>query len=291
MEHICEISSTMSYLLEETNRTTENIETGLTELDNITSGCRKSELIVIGSEVKMGNTPFLITLLRNIVYEKNISAAYFSLKQSKYLVTSYLLSNICDVEIKYLRDGKLNPSQKMDIEKALTKIDNSPLYIDDRSDLSVSDIKNSLYELRTEDHVNIDVIFVDGLNLMNYRGELCMHSDKALGLTILGLKELAKLFQIPVFVTYQMDSITRSGSEKRPFLCDLTEKNKLFSAADMMWFIYRPEYYHITEDEDGNSMLGKAEIIAAGQGANGIATVSFRRQYSKFEDRYSGFTF
>jgi len=284
MEHIYEISSTMSYNLEETNRLTENIETGLTELDKITAGCRKSELIVIGSEVKMGNTPFLITLLRNIVYEKNLSAAYFSLQQSKFLVTSYLISNICNVEVQHLRDGKLMPSQKMDVNEALTKIEKSPLYIDDRSELTVSDIKDSLYELRIDDEVNIDVIFIDGLNLMNYNGELCMHSEKSLGITLLDLKKIAKLFEVPVFITYEMDSIIRSGNERRPFQCDLTEKNKLFNAADMMWFIYRPEYYHITEDEDGKSLLGIAEIIAAGQGANGIAKVAFRGQYSKFED-------
>ena len=98
------------------------------------------------------------------------------------------------------------------------------------------------------------------------------------------MASLAKLFEVPVLVTYQMDYRTRSISERRPNLCDLIEKNKLFSAADMMWFIYRPESDHITEDEDGNSLLGKAEIIASGQGANGIAIVAYKGQYSKFEN-------
>lgn len=291
MEDIAEIASTMRYQLTETGSTTENINTGLTELNNITAGCRKSELILIAGKPKMGKTAFMISLLRNMAYERKVdmfenrlSVAYFSVQESKFLVMSYLLSNICSVEVQQLRDGKLMPSQKMDIEEALTKIEKSPLYIVDRSELSVSDIKDSIYELSSEYEKSVDVLFIDGLNLMNYEGELCMHSDKAFTITLLGLKSLAKSLEVPIFVSYQMDYITRSISGRHPSLSDLIEKNKLFTVADMIWFIYRPESDRITEDEDGNSLLGKAEIIVVGQEANGIAKVAYKRQYSKFED-------
>ena len=292
MEHIGELGSTMSFLLEESNRTTENIESGLTELDKITAGCRKSELIVIAGERKMGKTALMITLLRNMLYEKRVSLfdnklsiAYFSVLENKFLVTSYLLSNICNVSIQQLRDGKLMPSQKMDIEHALKKIEGSSLFIDDRSELSVSEIQQSLEDLNNEEKVNIDALFVDGLNLMNYAGELCMHSDKALGLTILGLKALAKSYEVPVFVSFQTDQTDTERSETRPCSCDLYKKNSQFDSSDMMWFIYRPEYYHITEDLNGNSLIGSAEVIVSkNAGHTGIAKMNFKYDFYRFED-------
>ena len=292
MEHIGELGSTMSFLLEESNRTTENIESGLTELDKITAGCRKSELIVIAGERKMGKTALMITLLRNMLYEKRVSLfdnklsiAYFSVLENKFLVTSYLLSNICNVSIQQLRDGKLMPSQKMDIEHALKKIEGSSLFIDDRSELSVSDIKESLEKLSIEDNARIDAIFIDGLNLMNLDGELCMHTDKALGLTILGLKALAKSYEVPVFVSFQTDQTDTERSETRPCSCDLYKKNNLFDSADMMWFIYRPEYYQITEDLNGNSLIGTAEVIVSkNAGHTGVAKMNFKHDFHRFED-------
>ena len=292
MEHIGEISSDMAYLLDESNRTTENIETGMIELDKITAGCRNSELIVIAGERRMGKTAFMITLLRNMLYERmvslfenKLSIAYFSVVENKFLVTSYLISNICNVSIQQLRDGKLMPSQKLDIEVALKEIEGSSLYIDDRSELSVSDIKKSLEELHTEEEVRIDALFVDGLNLMNQDGELCMHSDKALGLTILGLKSLAKSYEVPVFVSYQTDQPNNERSETRPCVYDLYKKNSLFTTADMIWFIYRPEYYHITEDLNGDSVIGTAEVIVSkSAGITGIAKMAFKRDFHRFEN-------
>jgi len=292
MEHIEEISSTMAYLVREYNRTTENIETGLTELDKITAGCRKSELIVIAGDRKMGKTAFMITLLRNMLYERRVSLfenklsiAYFSVVENKFLVTSYLLSNMCNVSIQNLRVGNIMPSQKMDIEDALQKIEISSLYIDDRSELSVTDIKKSLEEHCTEDKVRIDALFIDGLNLMNYDGELCIHSDKALGLTILGLKALAKSYEVPVFVTFQTDQTDRERPEMKPCVWDLYEKNSLFDSADMMWFIYQPECYHITEDLDGNNLIGTAEVIVSkNAGHTGIAKMNYKRAFYRFED-------
>ena len=292
MENIAEIASTMRYLIEETGSTTENIKTGLTELDNITAGCRKSELILIAGERKMGKTAFIISLLRNMAYERKVnmlenrlSVAYFSVQKSKFLVMSYLLSNICSVEVQQLRDGKLMPSQKMDIEETLSKIEITSFYIDDRSELSIADLKSSLKEFCNEEG-KLDALFIDGLNLMNHDGELCLHNEKALGLTMLGLKSLAKEYEIPVFVTYEQKKTTSTVKyEDRHFLYDIYKENKFLMVADMIWILYRPEYYHIVEDEDGNSLLGIAEVIVSkNTGKTGTAKVAFKHNYFRFED-------
>jgi replicative DNA helicase len=276
----------MSYYLEEKNRITENIMTGISELDNITSGCRKSELIVIGSEVNRCNSPLLITILRNIICVNKMSAIYFSLQQSKYSVTSFLISNASNIEVQMLRNGKLNPSEVLVINQVIEEIEKTLLYIDDSSELSVSVITDRIYKQISEIDRNINAIFIDGLNFMNYDGELCMHSDKALELTLLGLKSLAKKNEVPVFVTYQMDNINRPNNynNKRPKYTDLFEKNKLFHIADIIWLIYQPEYYQIVEDDEGNSLIGKAEIITTGNHAYGIAKVAFNSHLGKIED-------
>lgn len=292
MEHIAEIASTMRYQITETGSATENINTGLTELDNITAGCRKSELILIAGERKMGKTAFMTSLLRNMAFERKVdvlenrlSVAYFSLSESKFLVTSYLLSNICSVEVQQLRDGKLMPSQKMDIEEALSKIEVTSFYIDDRSELSVTDLKISLNEFCNEEG-RLDALFIDGLNFMNHEGEICLNNKTALGLTMLSLKSLAKEYEIPVFVTYEQKKITSTVKyEDRHFLYDLYNENKFLRLADMIWILYRPEYFRIVEDEDGNSLIGTAEVIVAeNTGNTGTAKLAFKSNYLRFEN-------
>ena len=281
MERISEFCSNMGYQLGETNKLIVGIETGFHELDDITGGFRKSELTIITAETKMGKTPLLLSILKNMVYNNSKSVVYFSLYESKFQILSYLFSNICDIKLEDLLVRKLNDDKIVILNNAINKIEDSSLYIDDSSDLSLTLINEKLDILINEDEIQFDAIFVDGLKLMTHDGNLFSTNKKTMDLILLGLKAIAKMYEVPIIVTYELDAIRGvSMNDKRPQLSDLDEKTNLFRKTDMIWFIYRAEYYHITEDENGESTIGTAEIIVAKN--NGTVQLRFNPYCSKF---------
>ena len=263
------------------------IPTGYVKLDDMTSGWQASDLVIIAGRPAMGKTSFALSLARNIAIDQKIPVAFFSLEMSNVQLVNRLISNVCEISGKTILNGQLSDEEWERFDRNVRKMEGAPFYIDDTPGLSIFELRTKARRLVREKDVKL--IMIDYLQLMNANGMRFGSRQEEVSNISRSLKGLAKELNIPILALSQLNRTVenREGIDgKRPQLSDLRESGAIEQDADMVCFVHRPEYYRIMEDEHGNDMRGKAQILIAKhrKGATGDVLLKFRGEFTRFEN-------
>jgi replicative DNA helicase len=260
-------------------------------LDKITSGWQRSDLIIIAARPAMGKTAFVLSMAKNMAVDYNCPVALFSLEMSNVQLVNRLIMNVCQLEGEKIKNGQLDHYEWEKFDRDITQLMDAPVYIDDTPSLSIFELRSKARRLVKEHKVQC--LIIDYLQLMNASGMNFGSREQEVSIISRSLKGLAKELDIPIIALSQLNRGVegRSGPEgKRPQLSDLRESGAIEQDADMVCFIHRPEYYKITEDAAGNSLVGIAEIIVAKHrnGATDDIQLKFKNVYAKFLNKDEG---
>lgn len=261
------------------------IPSGLTALDRLTSGWQKSDLVIIAARPAMGKTALVLSMARNAAVDFNKGVAVFSLEMSSLQLVTRLIASESELSSEKLKKGNLEDYEFQQLNDKIKKLAEAPLFIDDTPGLSVFELRAKARRLK-EQH-KIELIIVDYLQLMTAGGEGKGNREQEIATISRSLKGLAKELEIPVIALSQLSrAVETRGGDKRPQLSDLRESGAIEQDADMVMFIHRPEYYNITEDENGASTVGVAELIIAKHrnGPVDSAKTRYIGQFTKFVD-------
>lgn len=263
------------------------IPSGLIELDKITGGWQKSDLIIIAARPAMGKTALAVSIGKNAAMRFNIPTAIYSLEMSETQLMRRVISAEAEINSYQLKRPKsLSEDDWGTIRNAVGNISNAPLFIDDTPSLSVFELRAKARRMKEKD--GIQLIIVDYLQLMTAGIDTGKSNrEQEISFISRSLKALAKDLEIPVIALSQLSRAVESrGGDKKPQLSDLRESGAIEQDADIVIFPHRPEYYGITQDGDGNSTVGLGELIIAKhrEGATDTAIVKYVAQYTKFCD-------
>lgn len=266
------------------------IPSGFTDLDRITAGWQKSDLIILAARPGMGKTAFVLSMARNIAVDFNIPIAFFSLEMASIQLVTRLISSESQLPADKLKKGNLEDYEWQQLNSKIGNLVDAPLYIDDTPALSIFELRAKCRRLKAQH--GIQMIVIDYIQLMSAGGDKG-NREQEISTISRSLKALAKELNVPIITLSQLNrSVETRGGNKRPLLSDLRESGAIEQDADMVCFIYRPEYYKIDEDETGNSTAGMAELIIAKHRNGPLADVKMRfiGQFAKFTD-YEGPTY
>ena len=263
------------------------LSTGYTKLDDYTSGWQPSDLVIIAGRPAMGKTSFALSLAKNIAVDLQEPIAFFSLEMSNVQLVNRLISNVCEISGKKILNGQLDDEEWSRLDKSISALQNAPIYIDDTPGMSIFELRTKARRLVREKGVKI--IMIDYLQLMNASGARFGSRQEEVSTISRSLKGLAKELNIPVLALSQLNRTVenRDGLEgKRPQLSDLRESGAIEQGADMVLFVHRPEYYRLFQDEKGNDLRGKAQIIIAKhrKGSTGDVLLNFKGEYTRFDN-------
>ena len=261
------------------------VPSGFHSLDKLTSGWQKSDLIIIAARPAMGKTAFILSMAKNMAVDYNSPVAVFSLEMSNVQLVNRLIMNVCQLEGEKIKNGQLDNYEWEKFDRDVTQLMDAPIFIDDTPSLSIFELRSKARRLVREHKV--ECIIIDYLQLMNASGMSFGSREQEVSIISRSLKGLAKELDIPIIALSQLNRGVegRTGLEgKRPQLSDLRESGAIEQDADMVCFIHRPEYYKLTEDAQGNSLVGIAEIIVAKHrnGATDDVKLRFKNVYAKF---------
>ncbi len=243
------------------------VATGFTLLDKITSGWQPSDLVIIAARPGMGKTAFVLSMARNIAIDFGHPVALFSLEMSSVQLITRLISSETGLSSEKLRTGKLEKHEWEQLSIKVKNLEKAPLFIDDTPSLSIFDLRAKSRRLASQH--GIKLIIVDYLQLMTAggsNGKGIGNREQEISTISRNLKALAKELAVPVIALSQLSrAVETRGSSKRPLLSDLRESGAIEQDADIVSFIYRPEYYKIDEwdDDEQSPTAGQAEFIIA----------------------------
>lgn len=271
------------------------IATGFEKLDKITSGWQPSDLIIIAARPGMGKTAFVLSMARNIAIDFGKPVALFSLEMSSVQLITRLISSETGLSSEKLRTGKLEKHEWEQLSIKVKNLEKAPLFIDDSPSLSIFDLRAKARRLASQH--GIKLIIVDYLQLMTAggNGKGVGNREQEISTISRNLKALAKELSIPVIALSQLSrAVETRGSSKRPLLSDLRESGAIEQDADIVSFIYRPEYYKIDEwdDDEQSPTAGQAEFIIAKHRNGSLESIrlKFIGNLGKFDnlEDYSG---
>ena len=272
------------------------IPSGFTELDKITSGWQKSDLVIIAARPAMGKTAFVLSMAKNIAVDFNIPVAIFSLEMSNVQLVNRLIMNVCEIEGNKIRNGRLTKAEWDKLEHSIGVLETAPIYVDDTPGLSVFELQSKARKL-VKEH-KIQMIIIDYLQLMNANGMNFGSREQEVSIISRNLKGLAKELDIPVIALSQLsravekrDSSNSNVDGKKPLLSDLRESGAIEQDADMVCFIHRPEYYKLYDDGNGKDLRGLGQIIVAKHrnGATDEIWLRFIGKYTRFQNENDAF--
>jgi replicative DNA helicase len=263
------------------------VPSGFTDLDRMTSGWQPSDLVILAARPAMGKTAFALTLARNAAVEFQKGVAVFSLEMSSLQLVTRLISSESQLSAGKLKNGNLKDYEIEQIHAKIGGLSEAPIFIDDTPGISVFELRAKARRLKSQH--DIQLLIVDYLQLMTAGsdGNKGGNREQEISTISRSLKSIAKELNIPVIALSQISRAVESrGGDRRPQLSDLRESGSIEQDADMVMFINRPEYYGITEDEEGNSTLSLANIIIAKHrnGAVGDVQLKFTAELAKFSD-------
>lgn len=267
------------------------VASGFTELDRMTSGWQKSDLVIIAARPAMGKTAFVLSCARNAAVDFHKPVVVFSLEMSSVQLVNRLISGETEVEQEKIRKGNLEEWEWQQIHSKIGRLEQAPLIIDDTPALNIFEFRAKCRRLKSQ--YDIQLIIIDYLQLMHGKSDgKGGNREQEIGSISRALKSVAKELNVPVIALSQLSRAveTRPGASKRPMLSDLRESGSIEQDADMVLFLYRPEYYGMTEDEDGSPTQGVGEVIIAKHrnGETGRVRLKFVGKFVKFTDLDQG---
>jgi replicative DNA helicase len=265
------------------------VPSGYTELDRITQGWQKSDLIILAARPSMGKTAFALNLARNAAVNFNRPIAFFSLEMSSVQLVTRLISTETSLTADKLRSGDLAEYEWQQLNTKVTPLTDAPIFIDDTPQLSVFELRAKCRRLKQQH--DIQMVFIDYLQLMTAKGEKGLNREQEISTISRSLKSLAKELEIPVLALSQLSrSVEQRPGSKKPILSDLRESGAIEQDADMVMFIYRPEYYKDGVDaEDKPKGYTIIDIAKHRNGKLGEVELRFVGQYARFEEMEQGF--
>lgn len=274
--------------IEKARKNTDGISgvpTGFRDLDRLTSGWQKSDMIVIAARPAMGKTAFVLSMARNIAVDYNMGVALFSLEMSSVQLVKRLISSEARIDAEKLRKGDLADHEFQQIHSRIRKLAEAPIYIDDTPGISIFELRAKCRRMKQKH--DIQIVIIDYLQLMTAgTGKNAGNREQEISQISRSIKEIAKELNVPVLALSQLSrSVEQRGGDKRPILSDLRESGAIEQDADIVSFIYRAEYYGLLEDEQGPTQ-GMGDIIIAKHrnGATDSVRLKFIGKYARFEN-------
>lgn len=263
------------------------VPTAFYELDTMTNGLQKSDLIILAARPSMGKTAFALNIAQNVAIKAKVPVALFSLEMSKEQLLQRMLCSEAEVDTQRLKTGNMQSKDWEKLANAMNEFSQAPIYIDDTSGCTLTDLRAKCRRLKMEEK-NLGLIVIDYLQLMESSGR----EDRMQAISAIsrGLKTLARELDVPVIALSQLSRAVESRTDKRPMLSDLRESGAIEQDADIVMFIYRDEYYRKSDDGDEEvqkaAAKGESEIIIAKHRNGPVGTVKllFQGNITKFKN-------
>ena len=261
------------------------VASGFINLDRVTGGWQRSDLVIIAARPGMGKTSFVLSMARNAAMMANKPVALFSLEMSSLQLTTRLMAAEASLPMEKLRKGNLANYELAQLESKVRELSDAPIYIDDTPALNIFELRAKARRLKMQH--GISMIIIDYLQLMSGGGDNRGNREQEISTISRSLKNIAKELDIPVIALSQLSrAVETRGGTKRPQLSDLRESGAIEQDADMVIFLYRGDYYGIEVDENNQPIKGKTEVIIAKHRNGSLETVpiKFVHNLAKFEE-------
>jgi replicative DNA helicase len=256
------------------------IPSGYRELDLLTSGFQPGNLVILAARPSMGKSALGLCVAANLGVRHSVPVALFTLEMSKSEVTQRMMCSEAKVESQRLRSGRLAPDDWPRLTAACDRLMKAPIYVDDTGSTTIMELRSKARRLKSREP-NLGLIIVDYLQLMT-SGSSAENRVQEVSQISRALKVLARELEVPILAMSQLSRAVEQRHDKRPLLSDLRESGSLEQDSDLVFFVYRDEYYLGEESEQ----QGIAEVILAKHrnGPTGTVKLSFLRRYAKFAD-------
>jgi replicative DNA helicase len=262
------------------------VPTGFNSLDKLTGGWQRSDMVVLAARPGMGKTAFVLSMARNMAVDHDVPVAVFSLEMSSAQLVQRLVAAESELSSEKFRKGDLQDYEYQQLQSRIKNLAKAKLFIDDTPALSVFELRAKCRRLKQKH--GISMVIIDYLQLMTAGGDNGKgNREQEISAISRSIKSIAKELDVPVIALSQLSrSVETRGGDKRPILSDLRESGAIEQDADIVCFIYRPEYYGITEDADGMDTENMGELIVAKHRNGGLDTVKlkFTKHLAKFSD-------
>ena len=262
------------------------VPTGFVDLDEMTSGFQKSDLVIVAARPSMGKTSFVLNTALHCGIEARKSVGIFSLEMSKEQLFMRMLTSEARVDAHRFRGGFLGEQDYARLVDAFARLHDAKVFIDDTPSVGILEMRAKSRRLKLEH--GLDMIVVDYLQLMQGRGRFESRQQELASISR-SLKILAKELDIPIVALSQLSRAPEARSDHRPQLSDLRESGALEQDADVVMFIFREDMYAV-DGERNPETEGTAEIIVGKQrnGPTGTVRLAFLKQYTRFENLAQG---
>lgn len=263
------------------------VPSGFTAVDRVTSGWQQSDLIIIAARPGMGKTAFVLSMARNMAVDHKKAVAIFSLEMSSVQLITRMIASETGINSEKLRKGSLSEADWVTLTTQVKNLEDTKLFIDDTPALSIFDLRAKCRRLASQN--TLDVIVIDYLQLMTAGSDKKGSGNREQEISTISrsLKSLAKELNVPVIALSQLSrAVETRSTSKRPQLSDLRESGAIEQDADIVSFIYRPEYYQMPTFENGDPSTNAAELIIAKHRNGSLEDVRLRFEGSlaKFSD-------
>lgn len=255
------------------------IPCGFYDLDAMTSGFSRSDLIIIAGRPSMGKTSFALNISLNIAKEQKLPVAIFSLEMSKEQLAQRLLSSEAKIASNRLRSGRISQNEFEPLADAVANLSELPIFIDDTANLSVMQMRSQVRRLQAQQKNKLGLVLLDYLQLMEGSGS--DNRVQELSRITRSLKGLAREINVPIIALSQLSRGVEQRNNKRPMLSDLRESGSIEQDADLVIMLYRDEYYNPDTPDRG---LAEVLIVKHRNGPTGTVKLLFKAELTKFEN-------
>src|ERR687898_499771 len=259
------------------------VETGFEDLDRLTTGFHKSDLIILAARPAMGKTAMALNAIWHASGERKLPVAIFSLEMSKEQLVQRLIAQVTRIPAQALRSGNVRAEDWPKLVRGVAEVSRAPIWIDDTAGVTLMEIRAKVRRLASQLNVAggmpLSLVVVDYLQLMVGQGNRAENRQQEIADISRGLKVLARDLDVPVLAIAQLSRAVEARHDKRPLLSDLSDSGAIEQDADMVMFLYRDEYYNSESDDKGI-----AEVIVGKHrnGPTGKVQLAWLEQYTKF---------
>lgn len=270
------------------------VPSGFTALDKLTSGWQKTDLIILAARPAVGKTAFCLNLAMNAAMHagKPFPVAFFSLEMGAGQIVKRMLAAVTEVTMDAITKGRMQEHEFVQMTQRMNKLASAPIFLDDQAALNIFELRAKARRLKQKH--DIQMIIIDYLQLMQGSVNQGGNREQEISKISRDLKALAKELEVPIIALSQLNRGVESRKESKvPQLSDLRESGAIEQDADMVMFLYRPEYYGINNNEMGEPIEGETHVHIAKHrnGSTDTVKVRFIKEYQKFEDMNDSFGF
>jgi replicative DNA helicase len=261
--------------------TLPGLSSGFYELDSLTQGFQKSDLIIVAGRPSMGKTAFSLTIGLNIIKTSKLPILFFSLEMSKEQIMYRLLAMETNINQMRLRSGKLYRNDWVKLNKVIKIISKLPFFVDDTPNLSIQDIRSKIKTIIFE-QTQIGLVVIDYLQLMQNSKFKLENRVQELSQITRSLKNIAREFNVPIIALSQLSRNVENRVDKKPILSDLRESGSIEQDADLVLMLYRNKYYTLKDEDDEAPDLTDLILAKQRNGPTGTIKLEFDEKRTKF---------